>query len=438
MELILNPGTLVLFNGDRLWHKVTPLGAPPEERVILTMEYLTDPTMTPINRITSNVKDAIAYFGVKQVFFGANAQPANENDQRVNANQDLIEAESVNDANEDDENSPHVLVFINPKSGGQRGREVLPELTRCLGADCVFGTDSEGGPVNVLRRHLHRNNLRVVAGGGDGTIRWVIQAMLEAGFDPLPPIAVLPLGTGNDLSRGYGWGRTLTTLPFPTLIRQWKKAERGDTLDIWDVELTPLDLASGEPIEERKTNQIMFNYWNIGFDAAAAIGFHSNRKEKPHLYVHRTVNKMWYVFYAASAFLKGLPALGAQCSLSIDGEEIQVPPSVRTLIVLNFTSYQAGLDIWGNAQQFQRPGVDDGIVEVVGLGGIVHEALVRLEISKGVRLGQGRLVEMKFNFPHALPTAVCRFRFRFHAFAVCCLLFAVCCLLISSLTVSLR
>jgi hypothetical protein len=61
------PGTLVLFNGDKLWHAITPLGEG-EERVSLTLEYVTDTGMTPFKRFISNMKDAVAYFGFRAVF----------------------------------------------------------------------------------------------------------------------------------------------------------------------------------------------------------------------------------------------------------------------------------------------------------------------------------------------------------------------------------
>ncbi len=67
LALATDPGTLVLFNGDKLWHKITPLGDG-EERVSLTLEYVTDPAMTPAKRLFSNLKDAVAYFGFKSVF----------------------------------------------------------------------------------------------------------------------------------------------------------------------------------------------------------------------------------------------------------------------------------------------------------------------------------------------------------------------------------
>lgn len=67
LRLATEPGTLVLFNGDNLWHAITPLGEG-EERVSLTLEYVTDPGMTPFMRLFSNLKDSFAYFGVRSVF----------------------------------------------------------------------------------------------------------------------------------------------------------------------------------------------------------------------------------------------------------------------------------------------------------------------------------------------------------------------------------
>ncbi|SAL09588.1 HalD/BesD family halogenase [Caballeronia humi] len=61
------PGALVFFDGDKLRHRITPLGAN-EMRVSLTFEYVTNPNMRPWQRFISNMKDSIAYFGFGQVF----------------------------------------------------------------------------------------------------------------------------------------------------------------------------------------------------------------------------------------------------------------------------------------------------------------------------------------------------------------------------------
>ena len=61
------PGGLVFFDGDKLRHRITPLGEG-ERRVSLTFEYVTDPKMHFWWRLISNMKDACAYFGFRQVF----------------------------------------------------------------------------------------------------------------------------------------------------------------------------------------------------------------------------------------------------------------------------------------------------------------------------------------------------------------------------------
>ncbi|RRT71486.1 hypothetical protein B296_00002630 [Ensete ventricosum] len=54
-----------------------------------------------------------------------------------------------------------------------------------------------------------RENLRVMVAGGDGTVGWVLGSLGELFVqkrEPVPPTGIIPLGTGNDLSRSFGWG----------------------------------------------------------------------------------------------------------------------------------------------------------------------------------------------------------------------------------------
>ena len=66
-SLQIPPGGLVLFDGDALRHRISPSRAG-ETRISLTFEYVTDPRMHPWWRLISNMKDAFAYFGFRQVF----------------------------------------------------------------------------------------------------------------------------------------------------------------------------------------------------------------------------------------------------------------------------------------------------------------------------------------------------------------------------------
>jgi hypothetical protein len=66
-SLQIPAGGLVVFDGDKLRHRITPLRED-EMRVSLTFEYVTDPRMHPWWRLISNMKDAFAYFGFRQVF----------------------------------------------------------------------------------------------------------------------------------------------------------------------------------------------------------------------------------------------------------------------------------------------------------------------------------------------------------------------------------
>lgn len=51
-----------------------------------------------------------------------------------------------------------------------------------------------------------RSNLRILAAGGDGTVTWLLKTVRELQLEPPPAVAIMPLGTGNDLALSFGWG----------------------------------------------------------------------------------------------------------------------------------------------------------------------------------------------------------------------------------------
>ena len=67
LALATPPGTCVIFNGDRLYHSVSPIGEG-ERRVVLSLEYVTNPHMGRWQQLIAGIKDAVAYFGFRQWF----------------------------------------------------------------------------------------------------------------------------------------------------------------------------------------------------------------------------------------------------------------------------------------------------------------------------------------------------------------------------------
>jgi hypothetical protein len=74
LQITTEPGSMVIFNGDKLWHAITPLEEG-GERIVLTMEYVTNPEMGAFKRFVSNMKDAIAYFGISALFKSNRSRP---------------------------------------------------------------------------------------------------------------------------------------------------------------------------------------------------------------------------------------------------------------------------------------------------------------------------------------------------------------------------
>ncbi len=69
MAVATDPGSMVIFNGDKVYHGVSP-SHEGDRRVVLTMEYVTSQEMGRVQRIFSSLKDAFAYFGVRALLRG--------------------------------------------------------------------------------------------------------------------------------------------------------------------------------------------------------------------------------------------------------------------------------------------------------------------------------------------------------------------------------
>jgi hypothetical protein len=63
------PGSLVIFNGDKVYHGVSP-AQEGDRRVVYTMEYVTSQEIGRLQRLFSSLKDAFTYFGIRALLRG--------------------------------------------------------------------------------------------------------------------------------------------------------------------------------------------------------------------------------------------------------------------------------------------------------------------------------------------------------------------------------
>ena len=152
------------------------------------------------------------------------------------------------DFNEETSDSP-IVVFINARSGGRHGPELKERLHQLIAEEQVFDLadvkphdfvryglkclellagigdtcakdtrqrirvvvcekSTTNSAIYCIHQYIYIEILFVKVAGGDGTVGWVLGSLgelIKEEREPLPPVAIIPLGTGNDLSRSFGW-----------------------------------------------------------------------------------------------------------------------------------------------------------------------------------------------------------------------------------------
>ncbi|XP_020578379.1 diacylglycerol kinase 3-like [Phalaenopsis equestris] len=352
-----------------------------------------------------------------------------------------------------------VVVFVNSRSGGRHGPELMARLQELMGENQVFDL-SEVKPSDFVHYLLlclerlaesgdvvakvTRERLRVMVAGGDGTVGWVLGCLGELhaqNREPVPPTAIIPLGTGNDLSRSFGWGGAFPFAWRSAVKRALLKATNGPVcrLDSWHVTVTmpeaekielphslkhreqpnfsqEFDIGGNFPERVSCFEGVFYNYFSIGMDAQVAYGFHHLRDKNPHLARGPISNKLIYGGYSCSQgwfftpcttdpSLRGLRNIlrifvkKVNCS---EWEPIEVPRSVRSIVCLNLHNYGSGRNPWGhpNPEYLEKRGfveahLDDGLLEIFGLKEGWHASVVMVELITAKHIAQAAAIRLE-------------------------------------------
>ncbi|KAM9423131.1 diacylglycerol kinase zeta-like isoform 17-T21 [Salvelinus alpinus] len=294
-----------------------------------------------------------------------------------------------------------LLVFVNPKSGGNQGAKIIQSFMWYLNPRQVFDL-SLGGPKDGLEMYRKVHNLRILACGGDGTVGWILSALDQLQLNPQPAVAILPLGTGNDLARTLNWGGGYTDEPVSKILSH---VEDGNVvqLDRWNLVVEPNQDAGAEERDEQQTDKLPLdvfnNYFSLGFDAHVTLEFHESREANPEKFNSRFRNKMFYAGTAFSDFLMGSSKdLAKHIKVVCDGTDLTSKVQdlkLQCLVFLNIPRYCAGTMPWGNPSEhhdFEPQRHDDGCIEVIGF---TMTSLATLQVGgHGERLNQCREVTL--------------------------------------------
>uniref|UniRef100_A0A183I2M4 Diacylglycerol kinase n=1 Tax=Onchocerca flexuosa TaxID=387005 RepID=A0A183I2M4_9BILA len=289
-----------------------------------------------------------------------------------------------------------LFVIVNPISGGAEGFAILHTFRKLLHPVQVINIQRIGIGTALRWINMYPEiDCRIIVAGGDGTVSLALDALNE--LQRKLPVAVLPLGTGNDLSRTLGWGSGHEgLLDFFEICRDMRNAKTVK-LDRWTV-----DIIHKRQLGIRAKNKrfSMVNYVSVGVDACVTYGMQSTRDNIRKIVSSRFLNKVLFFTFGTKDVLEHACAnLDRKIELTVDGIVIPLPP-IEGLIILNIPFWGAGVRPW--VDLFSPQAIDDRKFEVFAVRSSFHIAQMQIGISQGISLAQGSTLKLRI-FGTTLP-----------------------------------
>jgi len=296
---------------------------------------------------------------------------------------------------------PTFLVLVNSRSGGQDGPQLLEKFRALCPDHGEGGRSAEGklngtvvslteplpspakgvvGPRPGLEKYRDIENLRVIVCGGDGTVGWVLSEIdnVRWGRGGRPLVAIIPLGTGNDLSRSLYWGGRYKDKPIKKVLHEVEVAG-VEHLDRWRLSLTPIHSESAErklgamdDIPEQI--KVFNNYFSLGIDAHIALQFHNARNANKDKFTSRTRNLLFYGLEGGKDLVVAkwrhlMDSVTVVC-ITKEGDRIDVTERLKergahALLFLNIRSFSGGTRPWKREAGNASP--NDGLLEVIAM-----------------------------------------------------------------------